>query len=283
MLIQCEKCHQTYNVPDEMLSSDSLCFKCSACGNVFWMEKEDEPLPPSSFEDNPAVFVENPVTDPTDDSEAPDVQIQHEIHSDDLMQDEKPLFNPATEISQKDNVPFLKDEPDADNPLTSPTFLPDNEDVFAPQQRDKKAVALWARVLAFVVILMIFAGTCLFMTRAFLFERVEWTRPIYALFGYTPALKGASLENLKMQYIKDEQGTSVGVRIFGQIENQKDYPSPVPLVRARLLDENEKIIRFQYVPVGRQTLNAAESLPVDVVLPLPEGAVYVDVSLDEKQ
>jgi len=281
MLIQCEKCHQTYNVPDEMISADSLCFKCSACGHTFYIEREDVPPPASSFEDNPVVYTENPDAQPTTDSEAFDAQIQHEIHSDELMRDEKQLFNPAAEISKKDDVPFLKDEPDTDNPLTSPTFLPDNEDVFAPQ-KDKTPVSLWGRVTAFVVILIIFTGACLFMTRGFLYERVTWTRPIYALFGYTPVLKGVSLENLKMQYIKDEQGTSVGVRIFGQIENQKDHSVPVPLVRARLLDENEQMVNFQYVPIRREVLNAAEKLPFDVVLSLPEGAVYVDVSLDEK-
>lgn len=281
MLIQCEKCHQTYNVPDEMLSSESLCFKCSTCGHVFYAEPEEPPVPSSSFEDNPVVYAEESGTPTTDNSDKPDAQIQHEIHSDDLMQDEKPLFNPETEVSPKDHLPLLKDESDSENPLTSPTFLPDDEDVFAPQ-KNKKPVSLRGRALAFALILVAFVGTCLFMTRAFLYERMEWTRPIYAAFGYAPETKGVSLENLKMQYVKNESGESVAVRIFGQIENQKNYSVPVPLVRARLLNEKEQMISFQYIPISRQVLGALESLPFDVALSLPKGAVYVDVSLDEK-
>ena len=276
MLIQCEKCHQTYNVPDEILLSESFCFKCSSCGNVFRMEKEESPLPPSSFEDRPAVYSENKEENP----EKLDTEVQHEIHSDDLMQDEQELFNPDEEISKEDHLPFLKDEQDDSNPLTSPAFLPDDENVFAPQKQIRPP-ALWGRVLAFCLVFLFFVAACLFTARSFLYKNVEWTRPIYALFDYAPVSKGVSLENLKMQYVKDEKDHAIGVRIYGQIENKRKYQMSVPLVKACLLDENEQMITSQYIPIRKDTLNPSESLPFDIVLSLPPQAVYVDVSFDE--
>ena len=279
MLIQCGKCQQTYNVPDELLSSDSFCFKCSACGNVFWMERQEEPLPPSSFEDHPVVYSEETSKETTENL---DTEVQHEIHSDDLMQDEKELFNPDAEISKNDHLPFLKDEAEEGNPLTSPAFLPDEENVFAPQKQSRPP-ALWGRVLAFCFVLLLFIAACFFMARRYLYEKAEWTRPIYALFDYAPLSKGVSLENLRMQYIKDENDRSIGVRVYGQIENQTKQQVSVPLVRTRLLDENEQMVKSQYIPVRKDTLGPLESLPFDIVLSLSDDAVYVDVSFDEKE
>lgn len=272
MFVICEKCHQLYQIPEDLVNK-SHHFRCAVCQNIFYATPSLSPVSNESDETQTVPFIDVAEVPPTVD-EMPDDTQPHET------EENQTNFISDFPIHSKDDDTLesaVKSAP-YQNPLE--TSLQQKEDVFSvisdkqPQKDKKKSFILISVLFLFIL-----------LTGLFILGRYELVRqfpnllPFYQKIGLPTTIAGNGIEIKNVTFNFVLQSTYRSLNIKGNLYNPTDMEKQIPALIFDIRNQKGRIVKRQETSLPISKINAGETLSFDAeVLEIPNDSLTVDIS-----